>query len=72
MIAKSKDEPSSEETWAIPLQSVRTFINVHESLVHVSLLQKFVNPTESKTVELTYRFPKIKGSIISSLSIKIG
>ena len=35
------------------------------------MVQKFVNPSDSP-LELTYRFPKLKGTLVSKLLVSIG
>ena len=55
----------------LPLKSVQTTTTIHESLAHVCLTQKFVNPSIAP-LELTFRFPKVKGVLISRLTVSMG
>ena len=57
---------------SIPITSITCSAIIHESLAHIDIEQKFVNPTESSPLELTYLFPKMKDTIISKLFITIG
>ena len=62
-------EPGSD--LCLPLKSVQTMTTIHESLAHVNLTQQFINPSTAP-LELTFRFPKLKGTLVSRLTVSIG
>ena len=54
-VGKDVEIPSTD--LYLPLKSVQTKTIIHESLAHVALIQKFLNPTDGP-LEITYSFPK--------------
>ena len=66
---------------------MKTSVFIHESLAQIELTQEFLNPENANSdnirakddqklsiapVEVTYRFPKMKNSFISRLTVSIG
>ena len=57
--------------FCMPLKEFATSTVIHESLASSTLTFKFFNPTATP-LEFTYSFPKVKGSIVTKLEIKVG
>ena len=73
VLQKAFNNPDIICEYALPLTSVDTSVTINESVALISMAQTFENPKQNNCpVELTYRFPKLKQSFISQLTIRIG
>ena len=84
MVVLPNGNPSIKEgeELMLPLKDVKVAVSIHESIALISMTQTFQNTGFDSTagdddprnasIEVTYKFPKIKSAVVSNLKISIG